>query len=109
METLLLMIMAHFVADYPLQTPEMGKYKNRRNQPKPPDSKARMVRVWPAYLIAHGMVHGFLVAMVADVWAGLAIAIIHSVQDFIKCEIQYSPNLDQLIHVVVIVMVWLLI
>lgn len=42
-DKLFFLLFAHFLADYPLQSPEMGKYKNKRNQPTPPDSKAKPV------------------------------------------------------------------
>ena len=104
-ETVFWLLVAHFLADYPLQTPEMGKYKNKRNQPSPPDSKAKPVSVWPAYLTAHAFVHAGLAALVVGVPIGALVGVCHWVQDYLKCEIQYSPNLDQLIHMLILVLV----
>ena len=102
-ETIFWLVVVHFVADYPLQTPEMGKYKNRRNQPTPPDSKAKPVSVWVAYLTSHAFVHAGLSALVVGVPVGLLIGGLHWIQDYFKCKIQYSPNLDQVIHVGILI------
>lgn len=97
------LLIAHVIADYPLQTPEMGKYKNKRNQPTPPDNKAKPVSVWFAYLTAHAFVHAGLVALVIGVPLGFALGIFHWIQDYLKCKYQYSPNLDQIIHIIILV------
>lgn len=104
-EILFWLSVAHFIADYPLQTREMGKYKNKRNQPKPPDLKAKPVSVWFAYLTAHSFVHAGLAALVVGFPLGLLIGLIHGIQDYFKCKIQYSPNLDQKIHIIILVIV----
>jgi quinol-cytochrome oxidoreductase complex cytochrome b subunit len=98
------LLCAHFVADYPLQSPEMGKYKNKRNRPTPPNG-AKFVPVWPAYLTAHAFVHAALSALVVGPLLGFVIGISHFIQDYLKCKIQYSPNLDQLIHIVILIIV----
>ncbi len=108
MEILFWLLVAHFIADYPLQSPEMGKYKNKRNQPSPPDSKAKPVRVWFAYLSAHAFVHAGLSGLVVGWQFGLLIGVLHWLQDYFKCEIQYSPNTDQLIHIAILVMIYFL-
>jgi uncharacterized membrane protein len=105
MNTIFYLLVAHFMADYPLQTPEMGKYKNKRNIPTPPDSKAKPVEVWFAYLTAHAFVHAGLCALVVGVPLGIIIGICHWIQDYFKCKIQYSPNLDQIIHILILVIV----
>jgi len=106
--TLFWLLFAHVLADYPLQTPEMGKYKNKRNQPPPPDKKAKQVSVWFAYLTAHAFVHAGLVALAVGVPLGILLGFAHWIQDYFKCKIQYSPNLDQIIHVAVLVVITLL-
>ena len=103
-ETLFWLLVAHFVADYPLQTEEMGKYKNRRNQPIPPVG-ARPTPVWFAYLTAHSFVHAGLSALVVGVPFGFLIGTIHWIQDYLKCKHQYSPNIDQAIHITILVVV----
>jgi len=104
-ETLFWLLVAHFIADYPLQTPEMGKYKNKRNQPLPPDSKAKPVKVWIAYLTSHAFVHAGLSALVVGVPLGIVVGMCHWIQDYLKCKTQYSPNLDQIIHIIVLIII----
>jgi len=96
------LLIAHFIADYPLQSIEMGKYKNKRNQPIPPDNLAKPVSVWIAYLTAHSFVHAGLVALVVGAPLGFVVGVCHWVQDYLKCKYQYSPNLDQIIHIIII-------
>jgi len=105
MEIVFWLLVAHFIADYPLQTAEMGKYKNPRNQPVPPDIKAKPVRVWFAYLTSHAFVHAGLSALVVGVLLGVLIGLIHWIQDYLKCKIQYSPNLDQIIHISILIII----
>lgn len=105
LETLFWLLVAHFLADYPLQTTEMGKYKNKRNQPMPPDSKAMPVKVWFAYLTAHGFIHAGLSAIIIGFPLGFLVGVCHWIQDYLKCKYQYSPNLDQLIHISVLILI----
>jgi ABC-type nitrate/sulfonate/bicarbonate transport system permease component len=103
--TIFWLLFAHFLADYPLQTPEMGKYKNKKNQPELPDKDAKRVSVWFAYLTSHAFVHAGLSALVIGVPGGILIGLFHWIQDYLKCKIQYSPNLDQAIHIFIIVLI----
>lgn len=112
METLIIifwLIAIHFIADYPLQTSEMGKYKNKRNQPSPPYKKAKQVSVWFAYLTSHAFVHAGLSALIVGPFFGFIIGSIHGIQDYFKCKIQYSPNLDQIIHIIILIIIGVLI
>jgi hypothetical protein len=101
------LITAHFFADYPLQTEEMGKYKNKNNRPIPPKG-AKFVPVWFAYLTAHAFIHAGLSALVVGVPFGLLIGLFHWIQDYLKCKYQYSPNLDQIIHISILILVVIL-
>lgn len=105
LETIFWLLVAHFIADYPLQSSEMGKYKNKRNQPLPPDSKAKPVSVWFAYMTAHAFVHAGLVGLVVGWELGLLLGFCHWIQDYIKCRYQYSPNIDQIIHILVLILI----
>lgn len=109
MEAIFWLFVAHFISDYPLQTPEMGKYKNKKNQPTPPDKDAKPVSVWFAYLAAHAFVHGGLSAFVVGWKVGFVIGFIHGIQDYCKCKYQYSPNLDQIIHLTILIVISLVI
>lgn len=103
-ETIFWLICAHAIADYALQTPEIGKFKNKRNKPTPPKG-ARFIPVWPAYLTAHALIHAGLTALVVGPLFGMVIGISHWIQDYMKCQIQYSPNLDQAIHFIILIIV----
>ena len=108
MEILFWLLVAHFMADYPLQSQEMGRFKNKKNQPTPPKG-AKPVPVWFAYLSAHSFVHAGLAALVVGFPLGLIIGVIHGMQDYLKCRIQYSPNLDQFIHISILALIYLVI
>jgi len=98
---------AHFIADYPMQSKEMAKYKNKKNSPIPPKN-AKPVSVWFAYLTAHAFIHAGFSALIVGPLFGFIIGICHWVQDYFKCKIQYSPNLDQIIHVIVLIIIGVL-
>ena len=102
--TIFWLFCAHFIADYPLQTPEMGKYKNKKNRPTPPNG-AKFIPVWFAYLTSHAFVHAALAAIIVGPLFGFIIGVCHWIQDYLKCKIQYSPNLDQLIHLTILIII----
>lgn len=102
--TIFWLLFAHAIADYSLQTVPMGKYKNPKNVPTPPPD-AKPVSVWQANLLAHGMIHAGCAALVVGPMIGAVIGVIHTVQDFIKTRTQYSPNVDQLIHIVILIII----
>ena len=109
MESLIIifwLLCAHFIADYPLQTSEMGKYKNKRNRPTPPKG-AKFVSVWFAYLTAHSFVHAALYALIIGPILGFLLGLAHWIQDYFKCKLQYSPNLDQIIHIIILILIGL--
>ena len=107
-EIIFWLLVAHFLADYPLQSPEMGKFKNKKNKPLPPDKDAKQVSVWFAYLTSHAFVHAGLSALVIGFPFGFLIGILHWIQDYFKCKWQYSPNLDQIIHIGILIFIGLL-
>lgn len=88
---LLLMIVGHFIADYPLQGDFLAKAKNHTNPiPGVP---------WYQALAAHAIIHGGFVGIITGIWwLGLFEAIIHAVIDYYKCSGCLSYNLDQLLH-----------
>ena len=105
METIILifwLLCAHFIADYPLQSSEMAKFKNKKNKPIPPKG-AKPVSVWFAYLTAHAFIHAAFSALIVGPLFGFIIGLCHWIQDCFKCKIQYSPNLDQIIHILIII------
>ena len=88
---LFLLIVAHFLADYPLQGPFLSEAKNRHT--------AIGKVFWLHALTAHAMIHaGFVAVITGSVALGLAEAAVHAVTDFAKCEGKISLNVDQAIH-----------
>ena len=49
--------------------------------------------------------HAALSALIVGPLFGFIIGMIHWIQDYLKCKIQYSPNLDQVIHILVLIIV----
>lgn len=88
---LFLLIVAHFLADYPLQGPFLSEAKNRHT--------AVGKIFWPHALTAHAMIHaGFVAVITGSIALGLAEAVIHARTDWLKCENRISLNVDQAIH-----------
>lgn len=97
----MLLIVAHFWADFVFQSDAMAKGKNR-NRPVdpnllPPGQKVQTV--WPYYLTAHAVIHGSLVTLVTGtIWVGIAEIVAHWIIDFGKCENWYGIHQDQALH-----------
>jgi hypothetical protein len=88
---LFLMIVGHYLADYPLQGDFLAKAKNRNTDV----GKEH----WVHALTAHSMIHAGMVAVVTgNMWLGLAEAMVHGLTDFLKCEGKLTLNQDQAIH-----------
>lgn len=96
------LIVAHFICDYPLQGDFLSKAKNL-TAPIPG------VPWWQA-MGAHSFIHGGAVAMITgNIWLGLFETICHFGIDTLKCRGNLSFNDDQLLHIackIVIVMIW---
>lgn len=89
---LLLMLTAHSLADFPLQTPFLAEGKNRHS----PLGK----EIWPYALSAHALIHGgFVGAITGSVVLGSAETVAHWITDWLKCEGRIGLPTDQAIHV----------
>lgn len=90
--TLLLLLFAHALADYPLQGDFLAKAKNRANPiPGVP---------WFHGLIPHAAIHGGFVGVITgSVWLGIAEFVAHCIIDDTKCMGRISYNTDQALHV----------
>ena len=84
---LLMMLAAHWLADYPLQ----GQFLS--------DAKAHgPLRVY--HLVAHAGIHGGAVALVTgNLWLGLAEWVAHTIIDELKVRGWTSVALDQALHI----------
>ena len=92
-EILLLLIVGHALADYPLQGDFLAKAKNHKIpiQGVP----------WYQALFAHSVIHGGMVALITGyVWLGIAEFILHSLIDYEKSDMVITYNQDQALHLV---------
>lgn len=83
----LMLLAAHWVADYPLQ----GQFLS--------DAKVKGP-MRPYHLVAHAGIHGGAVALVTgSVWIGLAEWLAHTIIDELKVRGWTSFALDQTLHI----------
>ncbi len=88
----ILLIGAHFLADFPLQGEYLAKAKNRYTE-------GVSGTPWGIALAAHGFIHGSLVALITGIWwLGLIETILHIEIDDKKCKGSISYTTDQLLH-----------
>ena len=102
------LVMGHAVADFGLQSEAMAKGKNRNNRIDPsliPPGQTYDPYVWLMYLTAHALIHGAAVFIVTGShMLALLVVVTHLVIDFGKCENLYGPTVDQLLHLLVLVL-----
>ena len=100
---LYLLLAAHFVADFSLQSNTMGTEKRRSST-----TELQKIVPWYWWLTGHAMTHGFLTWAVLGLWLqfpgavyiAMAETIAHWVIDFGKCEGDYGLKVDQALHLV---------
>lgn len=87
------LIFAHFVADYPLQTDFLAKYKCRK------ESLAKIP--WYYVMAGHCGTHAFFVMMITgNCYLAIAEFIAHYIIDVLKCENLIDIHLDQFWHII---------
>jgi hypothetical protein len=92
LETFLLLVFAHALADYPLQGEFLARAKNHR-APLPGVP-------WYQALGAHAVIHaGFMGLVTGSIWLALAELVAHSLTDHAKCAGLIGFNTDQAVHV----------
>lgn len=102
LDILFLLIFAHFLGDYALQSEFMAKAKNRYN-PLP-----GVPWQWP--MVAHCVIHAGLVLMVTQLWwLALAEFCFHLVTDIEKCRGDLDFSSDQWIHLFHKMLYWIVI
>lgn len=90
-ELLLLLLAAHWVADYPLQGDFLARAKA--------DFASCEIRVY--HLVAHAGIHGGAVALVTgNVWLGLIEWALHSLIDEAKVRGKTTYGADQALHII---------
>lgn len=92
LSVLILLIVGHFVADYPLQGDFLAKAKNR---------KAPIYGVpWYHGMIAHCMIHAGVVYLITMNPILFAMEfILHFIIDDTKCSGKIDYNMDQALHI----------
>lgn len=101
LEIFALLLIGHFVADYPLQ----GDFIAQNKSPWRPIDMSRVppgqrpTKIWPYVLTAHGATHGAAVYLVTgSVALALAETIAHMLIDTGKCANRYGIHADQWMH-----------
>jgi hypothetical protein len=88
------LLVAHFVADYPLQGDTTAREKNRHST-----TDLQKFVPWFYWLTAHALMHGGAVAFITgSIALGVAETLAHWLIDFGKCEKWYSIHADQALH-----------
>ena len=89
-DLLILLILGHFLADYPLQGDKMAVEKCPGKD---------VTLDWRWWLAAHAATHGFVVALLTGIpLLGVAEMVAHSLIDFGKCRLGYKLIVDQALH-----------
>ena len=90
LDLLILLILGHFLADYPLQGDKMAVEKCPGKD---------VTLDWRWWLSAHAGTHGFVVTMITGMpLLGVAEMAVHSLIDFGKCRLGYKLIVDQAMH-----------
>jgi len=93
-ELIVAMLMAHALADYPLQGDFLANAKDRHSDYN------KSITVWPHALTAHSLIHAGAVYFITGAWVlGLLEFVIHWATDFGKCEKWFGFHIDQAIHI----------
>lgn len=91
-EIFALLVVGHFLADYPLQGDFIAKGKNR-TAPIPSIP-------WQHPMAAHTIIHGGFVGIITgSIWLGVAEFAIHWLTDDAKCRGRIGYHADQAIHI----------
>jgi hypothetical protein len=99
-ELLFLLLAAHAMGDFGLQTDWVAQYKSRHIPPPEGAKSKRPDLIWIHVLSAHCIIHGGMVAVITGFWwLGLAEFIAHWVIDFGKGEKWFGFHTDQFLHI----------
>jgi hypothetical protein len=100
---LLLLLVAHALADFPLQGDFLAKFKAPGL--RLPTGEA----IWPWCMSAHCLIHaGFVGILTGNPWLGIAEFVAHGTVDLLKCRGRISFAQDQGLHIGCKVAWWLL-
>ena len=98
-ETFLLLLAGHALADFALQSDAMARGKNWTTPSTPPPGVKAQV-CWPYWLSAHAAIHGGVVGLVTGRWElGVLEFVLHWLIDLAKCSRITDVHQDQLLHI----------
>ena len=87
---LTMLLLGHFVADFPLQGDKMAVEKCPGKD---------VTLDWRWWLTAHSATHGFFVAIITKTpLLGIVELVFHFLIDYGKCRFKYSLLIDQILH-----------
>ncbi|TCD58964.1 DUF3307 domain-containing protein [Synechococcus sp. BS56D] len=90
LDLLILLVLAHFVCDFVLQSDRMAREKT----PGLDDTLN-----WRWWLGAHASTHGLAVALITGIpLLGLAEMFVHAIIDWLKVRLRFSLATDQCLH-----------
>jgi hypothetical protein len=93
-ETFCLLLVAHAIADYPLQGEFLAKFKNPAAGPFMGEV------IWPWILGSHAAIHaGFVGVITGSLLLAAAEFVAHCAIDLAKCRGWFGFNADQALHV----------
>jgi len=96
-----LLMVAHAVADFALQSDTMSKGKNRNKKPDYIPAGQKYCACWPYWLGAHSLIAGGAVYAVTGLLSlGIFETVAHWIIDFLRCENLTTPHRDQFDHIV---------
>ncbi len=92
---LFLLIAAHYLCDYALQSDAMAKEKSRWST-----SELQKHVPWYHWLTGHSLIHGMAVMLIlSNVYLALAETAVHWITDYLKCSKRIGIVADQAIHI----------
>ena len=108
LDKLFLLFAGHLLADFPLQDDHMAKTKNRHYKPDYIPEGQKPTPIWFYSLTAHALIHGLVVYVITGrLGASLQMSVNHWILDFLKCENITNPHVDQLLHYIMIFIIWM--
>lgn len=91
-QLLLLLLMAHFLGDFGLQSDRMAREKCPGQG---------VILGWGWWITSHAAIHGLLVALLCGyAWLGAAEWLLHFLIDYGKCRQRWNLAIDQALHLI---------
>lgn len=98
-EALFLLLAAHALADFGLQTEFVARFKSQQMKFKDGVTQ-RPDLVWLHVLVAHSLIHGLMVYLIlGNLALALAETVTHAVIDHAKSANRFGFHTDQFLHI----------